>query len=251
MSGSGPDLRGTGGAPRDDAAPAGGAALPALDARSVPVIALDGPTASGKGTIAQRVAAALGWHYLDSGALYRLTALSAIDHDLRFDDAPRLAELAAALPAGFTADARILLAGEDVTDAIRGEAVGNGASRLAVHPEVRDALLALQRGFRRPPGLVADGRDMGTVVFPDAELKVFLTASAESRAGRRHKQLIEKGISASLLTLLQELRERDARDTSRPVAPLVPAQDAHVLDSTALTVDETVARVLDLWSARR
>ncbi len=251
MSGSRPDPQGADGAPRADAAPAGAATLAALDARTAPVISIDGPTASGKGTIAQRIAAALGWHYLDSGALYRLTALSAIDHDLGFDDAPRLAELAAVLPADFTADGRILLAGEDVTDAIRGEAVGSGASRLAVHREVRDALLGLQRGFRRPPGLVADGRDMGTVVFPDAALKVFLTASAESRADRRHKQLIEKGISANLSSLLQDLRALDARDASRSIAPLVPAEDAHVLDSTALTVDETVSRVLDLWAARR
>ena len=221
-----------------------------LDARSAPVIALDGPTASGKGTIAQRVAASLGWHYLDSGALYRLAALAALRAGFGVDDPSALAGLAATLPVGFGADGRIRLAGDDVTDAIRAEAVGNGASRIAVHGAVRDALMALQRGFRRPPGLVADGRDMGTVVFPDAALKVFLTASAESRAERRHKQLIEKGISANLASLLQDLRERDARDASRAVAPLVPAEDAHVLDSTALTVDRTVARVLELWAAR-
>jgi cytidylate kinase len=225
--------------------------LAALDARSAPVLTIDGPTASGKGTIAQRVADALGWHYLDSGSLYRLTALSAIDHDVGFDDAPALAQLAAVLPVAFGAGGRILLGGEDVTDAIRAEAVGNGASRLAVHPEVRAALLALQRGFRRPPGLVADGRDMGTVVFPDAALKVFLTASAESRAERRHKQLIEKGISANFSSLLQDLRVRDARDSSRAIAPLAPAEGAYVLDSTSLTIDETVAKVLDRWSARR
>ncbi len=222
----------------------------ALDARAAPVVAIDGPTASGKGTIAQRVAATLGWHYLDSGALYRLAALAALRGGVGFDDPAALARLAATLPVGFDPDGRIRLGAADVTDAIRDEAVGNGASRIAVHAPVRDALLALQRGFRRPPGLVADGRDMGTVVFPDAALKVFLTASAESRADRRHKQLIEKGISANLSSLLQDLRARDARDASRSVAPLVPAKDAHVLDSTALTVDETVARVLELWSAR-
>jgi cytidylate kinase len=215
-----------------------------------PVIAIDGPTASGKGTIAQRVAAALGWHYLDSGALYRLAALAAIRDGLGFDEPAAVARIAATLPVGFGADGRIRLGDDDVTDAIRAEAVGNGASRIAVHGAVRDALLALQRGFRRPPGLVADGRDMGTVVFPDAALKVFLTASAQSRAERRHKQLIEKGISASLSSLLQGLVERDARDATRPVAPLVPAQDAHVLDSTSLTVEQTVGRVLELWAAR-
>jgi cytidylate kinase len=215
-----------------------------------PVIAIDGPTASGKGTIAQRVAAALGWHYLDSGALYRLAALAAIRDGLGFDEPAAVARIAATLPVGFGADGRIRLGDDDVTDAIRAEAVGNGASRIAVHGAVRDALLALQRGFRRPPGLVADGRDMGTVVFPDAALKVFLTASVQSRAERRHKQLIEKGISASLSSLLQGLVERDARDATRPVAPLVPAQDAHVLDSTSLTVEQTVGRVLELWAAR-
>ena len=222
----------------------------ALDPRTAPVLAIDGPTASGKGTIAQRVAAALGWHYLDSGALYRLTALAALRAGVPVDDATGLARLAAALPVGFVPDGRIRLGDDDVTEAIRDEAVGQAASRIAVHPPVREALLALQRGFRRPPGLVADGRDMGTVVFPDASLKVFLTASAESRAERRHKQLMDKGISASLSGLLQDLRERDARDASRSVAPLAPAKDAYVLDSTRLDVDQTVGRVLDRWTAR-
>jgi len=235
-----------------DPAPAGASRpVPAsIDARRAPVLTLDGPTASGKGTIAQRVARALGWHYLDSGALYRLTALAALRAGVSLDDPERLAQVAATLPVGFEADGRIRLGGEDVTDAIRDEAVGNGASRLAVHAGVRAALLGLQRGFRRPPGLVADGRDMGTVVFPDASLKVFLTASAASRADRRYKQLIEKGISANLPGLLQDLRERDARDASRSVAPLAPAEGAYVLDSTSLTVDETVAKVLDRWSAQ-
>lgn len=220
----------------------------AIDARTAPVLTIDGPTASGKGTIAQRTAQALGWHYLDSGSLYRLTALAAIRAGVRFDDVDALVGIAARLPVGFDGPV-IRLAGEDVTDAIRAEAVGNGASRLAVHPAVRTALLGLQRSFRRPPGLVADGRDMGTVVFPDASLKVFLTATAESRAERRHKQLIEKGISASLPGLLQDLRERDARDASRAVAPLAPAEGAFVLDSTGLSVDETVAAVLGRWAA--
>lgn len=227
----------------------GGSRAAAFDARHAPVLTIDGPTASGKGTIAQRTAQSLGWHYLDSGALYRLTALAAIRAGVAFDDAPALATIAAALPVGFDG-AAVRLGGEDVTDAIRDEAVGGGASRVAVHPEVRAALLGLQRSFRRPPGLVADGRDMGTVVFPDATLKVFLTASAESRAERRHKQLIEKGIPANLSGLLQDLRERDARDASRAVAPLAPAEGAFVLDSTRLSIDETVDAVLGRWSTR-
>jgi cytidylate kinase len=216
----------------------------------VPVLTIDGPTASGKGTVAQRVAAALGWHYLDSGALYRLTALAAIRAGVALDDEAALSRLAAGLPVRFEADARVRLGGEEVTDAIRAEAVGNGASRIAVFPGVRSSLLGLQRGFRQPPGLVADGRDMGTVVFPDAALKVFLTASAESRAERRYKQLIEKGISANLSSLLQDLEERDARDAARPVAPLAPAQGAFVLDSTRIDVDQTVGCVLERWAAR-
>jgi cytidylate kinase len=230
-------------------APASGGVPGALDDRRAPVLSIDGPTASGKGTVAQRTAAALGWHYLDSGALYRLTALAARRAGVAFDDEPALATIAATLPVGFD-DAVVRLAGDDVTDAIRDEAVGSGASRLAVHPSVRAALLGLQRSFRRPPGLVADGRDMGTVVFPDASLKVFLTASAESRAERRYKQLIEKGISVSLTGLLQDLRVRDERDASRSVAPLAPAQGAFVLDSTGLSVDQTVRAVLDRWDSR-
>jgi CMP/dCMP kinase len=215
----------------------------------VPVIAIDGPTASGKGTVAQRVADALGFHYLDSGALYRLTALEAQRGGIALDDEPALAALAAALAVSFDG-ATIRLRGEDVTQAIRAEAVGAGASRLSAHPSVRTALLGLQHGFRRPPGLVADGRDMGTVVFPDARLKVFLTASPESRAERRLKQLNEKGFSANLSSLLQDLLDRDARDTSRSTAPLRPAQGAYVLDSTRLSVDQTVVEVLDRWAAQ-
>ena len=229
------------------------AATPA-DTRSSPgepaVIAIDGPTASGKGTIAQRVAQALGWHYLDSGALYRLLALAAIRAGAALDDAAALVALAGQLAPTFDG-ARIWLGGDDVTDAIRAEQVGQAASRLAVLGPVRAALVALQRAARLPPGLVADGRDMGTVIFPDAALKVFLTASAESRAKRRTKQLIEKGFSVNFDSLLQDLRERDARDAQRASAPLKPAADAFLLDSTALSIDETVEAVLSRWRARR
>jgi 3-phosphoshikimate 1-carboxyvinyltransferase len=216
----------------------------------VPVIAIDGPTASGKGTVAQRVADALGWHYLDSGALYRLAALAARRAGVALDDEPALARLAANLPIEFSRG-RILLAGDEVTDAIRAEAVGEAASRIAVLGALRAALLDLQRDFRRAPGLVADGRDMASVVFPDASLKVFLTASAEARAERRYKQLIEKGFSANLVGLLRDLRARDARDAGRTHAPLVAAEGAVVLDSTPLTVLQTVQAVLDRWSATR
>ena len=225
-------------------------------ARSVPapapVIAIDGPTASGKGTIALRVADRLGWHYLDSGSLYRLAALRALRAGAALDaaGAPALAALAAGLELRFDGG-RILLQGEDVTDAIRAESVGEAASRIAVFPAVRAALVALQRRARRAPGLVADGRDMGTVIFPDAVLKVFLTASAESRAERRHKQLIEKGISANLLDLLRDLRARDERDSSRAQAPLKPAEDALVLDSTSLSVEQTTQAVIEAYERLR
>ena len=218
-------------------------------AMEVPLIAIDGPTASGKGTVAQRVAQALGWGYLDSGALYRLCALAALRSGVDLDDEPALAALAAALPVRFVGD-RIQLDGHDVSSAIRDESVGNVASRIAVYPALRAALLGLQRGFRRPPGLVADGRDMGTIVFPDATLKVFLTASAGSRAGRRYKQLIEKGFSANLADLLRDLQQRDARDHHREVAPLRPAEGAVVIDSTHLDIDQTVAGVLEAYRNR-
>jgi cytidylate kinase len=211
--------------------------------RAAPVIAIDGPTASGKGTVAQRVAAALGWHYLDSGALYRLVALRALEAGIRDSDARQLAATASALDPVF-AGGRIVLDGRDVTDDIRREEVGVMASRIAVHPELRAALLDLQHRCRRPPGLVADGRDMGTVVFPDARLKVFLTATAEARADRRHKQLREKGIPSSIAALLQDLRARDERDSTRSAAPLRPAEDARQLDSSSLSIDEVVARIL-------
>jgi cytidylate kinase len=213
-------------------------------AATVPVIAIDGPTASGKGTVAQRVADALGWHYLDSGALYRIAALCALRQGLALEDEHALAALAAALDPRFDGP-RILLDGEEVTDAIRAEAVGNAASRIAALPALRAALVVLQHRCRRPPGLVADGRDMGTVIFPDAALKVFLTASVAARATRRHKQLIEKGFPANIDSLSRDLEARDARDMQRAEAPLKPAEGALVLDSTGLTVDETVLAVLE------
>jgi cytidylate kinase len=209
---------------------------------AAPVIAIDGPTASGKGTVAQRVARALGFRYLDSGALYRLVALRALRDGVAADDVARLTALAQSLRPAF--DDRIVLDGEDVTDAIRAEAVGNLASRIAVHAPLRAALLDLQKGFRCAPGLVADGRDMGTVVFPDAQLKVYLTASVEARAERRHKQLSEKGITANIAALLQDLRERDARDSRRSAAPLKAAEDAYQLDSSGLTIDEVVDQIV-------
>ncbi len=216
---------------------------------SAPLIAIDGPTASGKGTVAQKVAQVLGWAYLDSGALYRLVALSAMRDGVDLDDEAGLAAIAAALPARFVG-ARIELGGHDVTEAVRDESVGNAASRVAALPAVRTALLAQQRSYRRPPGLVAEGRDMGTVVFPDAALKVFLTASAESRAQRRYNQLIEKGFSANLLDLLRDLQQRDERDANRALAPLQSAKDAVVIDSTHLDIDATVERVLKAYHGR-
>ena len=208
------------------------------------MIAIDGPSASGKGTIAQAVARKLGFHYLDSGALYRLVALAAIKEATSLDDEAALARRAGSLNVSFK-DGDVFLFGQRVTDAIRSEDCGKGASRVAALPAVRAALLERQRAFRAPPGLVADGRDMGTVVFPDAILKVFLTASAEARAERRHKQLKEKGIDANIRTLLQELRERDERDSARSIAPLRKAADARELDSTGLGIDEVVRQVLE------
>jgi len=214
---------------------------------SVPVIAIDGPSASGKGTIAKRVAQVLGFHYLESGALYRLVALLALRQDL--DDEARLAQAAEHMDLVFQGD-EILLEDQEVSQHIRHEAVGNRASEVARMPSVRQALLARQRAFRQAPGLVADGRDIGTVVFPDAALKIFLTASPEVRAERRYKQLIEKGISANLRALSRDLAERDARDANRPVAPLVPAPDSQVLDSSALSIEDVVERILGLYRER-
>ena len=215
----------------------------------IPVIAIDGPSASGKGTVAARVAARLGFHYLDSGALYRLVALAASRAGVVTDDEMRLAELAATLPAQFDAD-RVLLNGEDVSLAIRSEDVSVGASRVAALPAVRAALLERQRAYRRAPGVVADGRDMGSVVFPHAALKVFLTASAEARAERRYKQLIEKGLPANIASLLRDLRERDARDAARSVAPLAQGADAVLLDTTDLTIQQAVDAVLQMARER-
>jgi 3-phosphoshikimate 1-carboxyvinyltransferase len=209
---------------------------------TVPVIAIDGPAGSGKGTVAQRVAERLGYRYLDSGALYRLVAVAAMRRGVPFETETDVIRLADALDCEFSGG-RVRLDGEDVTDEIRTEAASAGASRVAAVPAVRAALLERQRRFRQAPGLVADGRDMGSVVFPDAALKVFLTASAEARAARRHKQLMEKGISVSIDTLLRDLRERDARDAERAVAPLRATPDAKLLDTTSLTVDEAVERV--------
>ena len=213
-----------------------------------PVIAIDGPTASGKGTIAHAVARALGFACLDSGALYRVVALLALRQSVDPSDAARLAALARGARPRFEGG-RVELDGEDITEAIRTEEVGRAASRVSAHAPVRDELLQAQRSFRRPPGLVADGRDMGTIVFPDAQLKVFLTASAEVRAERRYKQLIEKGYPANLSNLLLDLRERDERDRTRAVAPLKAAADAIELDASGLTVDEVVARVLASYRA--
>jgi len=213
-------------------------------APSVPVIAIDGPSASGKGTIAQRVAQALGFHYLDSGALYRLVALAALRSGVAFEDEAAVSGLASHLDVRFSGG-RTFLDNHNVTNDIRSEVCGMGASRVAALPAVRRALLARQQAFRQAPGLVAEGRDMGTVVFPDATLKVFLTASAEARAERRHKQLKEKGIDATMRTLLQELRERDERDSGRRTAPLKKAADARELDSTELGIEEVVGQVLE------
>lgn len=216
---------------------------------NVPVIAIDGPAASGKGTIAAGVAGALGYQYLDSGSLYRLVALQALEQAIDPNDQAALARAAAALSVRFERG-RILLEGRDVTDLIRGEAASKMASAVAVHPAVRTALLTRQRAFRQAPGLVADGRDMGTVVFPDAALKVFLTASAEERARRRHKQLIEKGISATIEGLLRDIRERDVRDATRAAAPLRAAADAVMLDTTNLSIAAATDAVLALYAGR-
>jgi cytidylate kinase len=214
------------------------------------VITIDGPSGSGKGTVARRVADVLGWHLLDSGALYRLVALAGTARRLDSADEAAHAAVAAGLDARFEADGtgreRVLLEGQDVTRALRAETTGNMASVVAAMPAVRAALLGRQRAYATAPGLVADGRDMGTVVFPRAGLKVFLTASAEERAQRRHKQLKEKGLTANLAGLSQEILVRDQRDASRSVAPLRPAGDAVLVDSTGMPIEAVVSRVLDL-----
>ncbi len=217
---------------------------------SIPVITIDGPTASGKGTVAHRVADRLGFYYLDSGALYRLTALSAIRHNTSLNDEHGLAKVAEHLECSFAGE-HVFLANEDVTGAIRAEEVGNTASKIAALPAVRHALVGLQLRFRAAPGLVADGRDMGTVIFPNAILKVFLTASVEARADRRYKQLIGKGFSANMADLLSDLQERDARDANRPIAPLKPAEGAYVLDTSDMTADQAVEQVLAWYAMKR
>lgn len=216
---------------------------------TVQVITIDGPTASGKGTIAHRIAQALGWHVLDSGALYRLTALACMNRAIALGDVGRVAEVAAGLDVRFH-ELGVFLDGADVSAEIRQEQVGNMASQVAALGPVRQALLERQRAFRQPAGLVADGRDMGTVVFPDAILKVFLVASAHARAQRRYNQLIEKGFSANLSTLLHDLEARDARDMQRVEAPLVPAADAFVLDSSNLDIEQTVAQVMAWYASK-
>ncbi|MFZ1180214.1 MAG: (d)CMP kinase [Herbaspirillum sp.] len=219
-----------------------------MTAATIPVITIDGPTASGKGTVAQRVAQHLGFHYLDSGALYRLTALSAMRRGVDMSDEHALAKSAMHLRCRFDG-AHIFLANEDVTQAIRTEEVGNTASKIALLTMVRQALYGRQLSFCKAPGLVADGRDMGTVIFPHALLKVFLTASVEARAQRRYKQLIDKGFSASINGILKDLRERDARDMNRASAPLKQAKGAYLLDTSAMTADEAAARVLGWYAA--
>jgi CMP/dCMP kinase len=221
-------------------------------AEKAPVITIDGPSGSGKGTVSRLVASRLGWHFLDSGALYRLTGLAALNEGVDLDDEEALGQLAADLDVRFEerdggADTRFILSGLDVSDAIRSEACAAAASKVAVMTSVRQALMQVQRDCRRAPGLVADGRDMGTVVFPTAELKIFLVASAEERAKRRYKQLKDKGISVSLGTLLKDIESRDQRDTQRSISPLVKADDAHLLDSTEKGIGEVVDIVLNYW----
>lgn len=220
----------------------------------IPIVTIDGPSGSGKGTISRRVAAHAGWHFLDSGALYRLVALAGARRGLDVEDREGHAALARGMDVSFGTAAdgaeRVLLDGQEATDAIRSETCSQGASRVAAWPAVREALFVRQRAFVRPPGLVADGRDMGTVVFPEADLKVYLTASAAERALRRHKQLKDKGVSVSLAALSREIAERDERDSTRAVAPLEPAPDAHIVDSTGSGIDQVVERVLALGRER-
>ena len=217
---------------------------------ATPVITIDGPTASGKGTVAALVAAHLDWQILDSGALYRLTALACMRQGVDTNDIDAVAQVARQLDVRFD-QSRCFLGTEDVTDALRAENIGLLASQVAAYPAVRDALLARQRDFQQGAGLVADGRDMGTVVFPDAPLKIFLVADVQSRAQRRYNQLIEKGVSANLLDLLADLQARDLRDTNRAVAPLKAAPDAYIIDSTTLSINDTVDQALQYWAKKQ
>lgn len=220
-----------------------------------PTITIDGPSGSGKGTISQLLASKLGFHYLDSGALYRLVAVAARRHGVMLDNVEALAVLAAHMDIAFEMDAsggapKVLLETENVSGLIRGEDVGAEASMVAAFPEVRSALLQRQKAFAQEPGLVADGRDMGTVVFPGAEVKIFLTASAQERAERRYKQLIDKGESGSLADFIELVEARDERDRNRSVAPLVPASDAVIIDSTAMGIEQVLDRVIEIVKQR-
>lgn len=216
---------------------------------TVPVVTIDGPGGAGKGTVASAVAKAMGWHLLDSGALYRIIAVAGLADGIALDDTQALVEMSAGLDIVFV-DGQVRVNDADVTDAIRTEEAGNSASQVAALPPVRDAIFALQQGFRRAPGLVADGRDMGTVVFPDAPVKIFLDASAEARAERRYNQLKNNGLGVNLRALLEQIQERDARDRERAVAPLKPAEDALMIDSTEMTIDAVVATVMAQISSK-
>ncbi|MES9824911.1 MAG: (d)CMP kinase [Candidatus Thiodiazotropha endolucinida] len=213
-----------------------------------PIITVDGPSGSGKGTLAQRIAEALGWHFLDSGAIYRVLGLMVERAGIGGENVDKIADMAKSMPLSFD-QGRVLLDGENVSRIIRTETIGNAASKVAAIPQVREALLAWQRNYARSPGLVADGRDMGTVVFPQAKVKIFLTASAEERAQRRYKQLKEKGLGVNLARLTEEIRERDERDSKRAVAPLVASESAYQLDSTAMTIDEVYGQAMQIVSA--
>jgi cytidylate kinase len=219
-----------------------------------PIVTIDGPSGSGKGTISRAVAVRVGWHLLDSGALYRLVALAGLKRGAKSDDIASHAQIAGSMDVRFDVaedgGELVTLAGEEVTPQIRSEEAGQGASRVAAWPPVRSALLDRQRAFAQAPGLVADGRDMGTVVFPEADLKIFLTASPDERALRRYKQLKDKGSDVSLPALSREITERDLRDSTRAVAPLKPAPDAEVIDSTSLTIEQVIDRVIALGRAR-
>lgn len=220
-----------------------------VELSTVPVVTIDGPGGAGKGTVASAIAKAKGWHLLDSGALYRIIAVAGLADGIALDDAPALVEMSEGLEIVF-AYGQVRVNGANVTDAIRTEEAGNSASQVAALPPVRDAIFALQQGFRRPPGLVADGRDMGTVVFADAPVKIFLDASAEARAERRYNQLKNNGLGVNLRGLLEQIQQRDARDRERAVAPLKPADDALIIDSTQMTIDEVVATVMAQISSK-